>query len=198
MATQYIQGEGESAGQAATFLTNLKNASVGVAPILYDKIDGALKYYDRVNGVVRQVLGANPAPVSITGALSITAALHVGRALLLNAVAGGALALPAATGSGNTFRFYVGTALTSASWILTATGGVFAGGVFINNTGDSTAATADFYPPAALDNTLTLAFSVGAGVIGDWIEVTDIKSGVYAVRGVIQAETDPATPFSTV
>ena len=55
MAARYIEGHGESAGQAATQLANLKNETVGVGPILYDKVDGILKAYDRVNSVVRQI-----------------------------------------------------------------------------------------------------------------------------------------------
>lgn len=201
MANRYIQGFGTAAGDAATELTRLKNATTSkFGPILYDSVDGILKYYDRVNSVVRQLGGLNPAPVSITGTISITNALHAGRMLALNAAAGGTATLPAATGSGDVYRFVVGTLLTSASWIFSPTGDdTMNGGVFINDTGDTSAATADFFPAVnGTSNTLTLAQSAGAGKIGDWVEFVDVAADKWAVRGVIQGELDPTTPFSAV
>lgn len=199
MAIRFIEGHGESAGQAATQLANLKAESVRHAPFLYDIIDGVIKYYDRVNSVVRQFAALNPAPVSITGATTITNALHVGRTLLLNAAAGGQIDLPAATGSGDKYNFIVATSLTSASWVFrtnVATGDVFKGGVEIDDTGDTAAlAAAAFFPAGASDEVLTLAFSATLGTQGAYVEFTDIASGVFAVRGYLGGSLDPATPW---
>jgi hypothetical protein len=199
MAIRFIEGHGESAGQAATQLANLKTDSARHAPFLYDIIDGVVKYYDRVNSVVRQFAALNPQPVSVTGALTVTNALHVGRALLLNAAAGGQVDLPAATGSGDTYRFFVATSITSASWVFrtnVATGDVFAGGVSIDDTGDTGAvAAAAFFPAGASDEVLTLAFAATLGTIGAWVEFTDIKTGVFQVKGYLGGSIDPATPW---
>ena len=70
--------------------------------------------------------------------------------------------------------------------------------MFINDTGDTTAATADFHPTASGNNTLTLAFSAGAAKKGDWVEFEDIAADSWAVHGVLQGELDPVNPFSTV
>lgn len=198
MATRFIEGFGAAAGDAATELSRLKGETANHGAVLYDAVDGILKYYDRVGAVVRQLATLNPPAISITGGITITQALHAGRQLILNAAAGGAVVLPSATGSGDSYYFVVGTLLTSASWAFTSGGsGKFNGGIDINDTGDTTAATADFFPCVnGTTATVTLAQSAGAGKRGDWIEFTDIASGQWAVRGMLQGELDPTTPFS--
>jgi hypothetical protein len=108
------------------------------------------------------------------------------------------MTLPAASATGDKYKIMVGTALTSAALIVKVANDtdVFVGGVFINDIGDSTAATADFFPTASTSDTITLTQSIGAGKIGDWLEFEDVKAGYWAVRGVIQGVTDPSTPFS--
>lgn len=137
-------------------------------------------------------------PISLTATTSIKPAKHSGRTIRMDAVAGFTNTLPASSGSGNRYRFVAGTTLTSGSYIVKVANAtdVMVGGIFINDTGDTTAATVDFYPTAATSDTITLAQSVGAGKQGDWIEVEDVKSGFWAVTGVLQAELDPSTPFS--
>lgn len=201
MATRFIEGFGASAGDAATELSRLKGETTGVGAMLYDAVDGIIKYYDRVNSVVRQIAALNPAPVSITANLTLSNALHAGRQLFINAAAGlSALVLPAATGSGDRYLLQVGTLLTSNSIVIDVTGDdKFNGGVFINDTGDTTVATADFFPAVnGTSNKITLAQSAGAGKVGDWIELTDIAADAWAVRGVLQGELDPTNPFSAV
>jgi hypothetical protein len=199
MATRFIEGFGASAGDAATELTRLKGDTVGVGPVLYDAVDGIFKYYDRVNSVVRQLAALNPQPVTITGAIALTAALHVGRPLFLDAVAGGQIDLPAATGSGNTYRANVITALTSAAWVFrtsASAGDRFAGAVFIDDSGDTAAlAAAACFPAGASDEVLTMAFSATLGTIGAYVEFIDIKTGVWQVRGFLGSSLDPATPW---
>lgn len=198
MSNRFIQGFGETAGDAATELSRLNGETARTGAVLFDLVDGILKYYDRKNSIVRQILGNNPQPVSITGSLSLTNALHAGRILLLNAVAGGTITLPAATGTGDIYRLQIATSLTSATWVISCAGSdKYYGGVIINDTGDTTAATADFKPAVGGSSvTITLTQTVGAGVIGDYIELIDIGAAKWAVSGVLVAELDPTTPFS--
>jgi hypothetical protein len=203
MATKYIENIGAAAaGNAATALANqLKDDSAAnVVPFVCDAIDGTLKYYDRVNSKVRQIVAAGAMPVNGAATLTVTEALHNARTILLNAVAGFASTLPAATGSGNKFRFVVQTTLTSGSYIITcsANGATFIGGYTQNDTGDTAAATADFFPVVAGDNTFTGTLLAGGGTKGDWFEVEDIATNVYAFSGASVAATDPTTRFSTV
>ena len=100
--------------------------------------------------------------------------------------------------NGNKYRFVVNTALTSSTYIIKVANStdVFAGGAIINDTGDTTAATADFWPTAATSDTFTMTQNVGGGKQGDWFEVEDIASGFFAVHGCMQGVTDPTSPFS--
>ncbi len=135
---------------------------------------------------------------SLTADTTITRIDYDGLTATLDAVAGFTVTLPAASGSGARYRFVVGTTLTSATYVVKVANAtdVFVGGVFINDIGDSAAATADFFPTASTSDTFTMTFSIGGGKKGDWFEVEDIASGVFAVRGVLQGVTDPTTPFS--
>jgi len=123
---------------------------------------------------------------------------HAGRTMLVTAAAGLTLTLPASNGSGRTYRILVGTTLTSNTIVIQVANAtdVMRGGVVINDIGDSTAATADFFPTASTSDTITLTASIGAGKAGDFIELEDYAAGFYAVRGVLQGETDPTNPFS--
>lgn len=123
---------------------------------------------------------------------------NAGRTNLLSAVAGFTVTLPAAKGTGNTYRFLVKTTLTSAAYIVKVANStdVMVGGILINDTGDTVAATSDFFPTASTSDTITLTQSIGGGKAGDWVELEDYAAGFWAVRGVLQGYTDPATPFS--
>lgn len=135
---------------------------------------------------------------SITATATATKAGNAGRTNTLNAAAGLTVTLPASSGNGAVYRFAVGTLLTSNSYIIKVANAtdVMAGGILINDTGDSSAGTADFFPTAATSDTITMAASAGAGKVGDWVELEDIKSGFWSVRGTFQGELDPTTPFS--
>jgi hypothetical protein len=135
---------------------------------------------------------------SLTAATTITRPDHAGRTNLLSLAAGFTVTLPAAKGSGYRYRFVVGTALTSGTYIIKVANAtdVFTGGVFINDTGDSPAATADFFPTAATSDTFTMTQSAGGGKKGDWFELEDFASGFFVVHGLMQGLADPATPFS--
>lgn len=139
-----------------------------------------------------------PTPVSITTTPITLGATHKNRLTVVDKVDGTAFTLPPATGSGNVYPIRIGTALTSATHTVAAAGSdKFYGGVFINDTGASAAATADFFPAVAGSSvTLTLTQSVGAGAKGDWVEFEDFKSAGWLVRGMLHAEVDPTNPFS--
>jgi hypothetical protein len=136
---------------------------------------------------------------SITATVTATRAVNSGLTNVLNAAAGLTVTLPATSSStlGNRFRFNVGTLLTSNSYIIKVANAtdVFAGGVLVNDAGDSSAAAADFMATSATSDTFTMAASAGAGRIGDWVEFECIASGTWAVTGMVQM-LDPTSPFS--
>lgn len=137
---------------------------------------------------------------SLTASASATRQGNAGRTTVLNAAAGMTLTLPATAAArlGEVYRVVIGTTGTSNAYIVKVanTTDVFKGGVVINDIGDSTAATVDFFPTASTSDTFTLTASIGAGKAGDWVEFEAIAAGVWAVRGAVQGVTDPTTPFS--
>lgn len=135
---------------------------------------------------------------NVTASASATRAANSGRTTVLKAAAGLTITLPTSRGAGDRYRFVVGTLLTSNTYVIKVNNAtdIMAGAVVINDTGDTTAATADSFPTASTSDTITLTASIGAGKIGDFIELEDAVSGVWMVRGVLQGETDPTNPFS--
>lgn len=138
--------------------------------------------------------------VTHTASGNITAAAHAGKTNLLGEVGGNALVtltMPAATGSGNRYRFVVSVLNTSTYVIIVnATPGtdIFRGSV---NLLDVDAAAQGAFSSVTGD-TITLNGTTTGGAIGDWIEIEDILSGTFAVmgQGIVPAGSDPATPFS--
>lgn len=223
MATRFLEGvDPNSDHSISTILTALKNM-VGPhqIPLVFDQDTGLVHYYDKVNSAARTLANldqsqtftnktltapviTNPtisatAPVAITGAATF-GATHVGRWSVLNAVAGGQIDLPAATGSGSEYKAVVKTALTSAAWIFrtnVATGDRFTGGVFIGDGGDTAAETADLWVPGSSDEVLTMAFAATLGTIGAWVEFLDYDTGLWLVRGHLGSSLDPATPWGS-
>lgn len=203
MATKYIESVGSSAGDAATELSRLKGEAAGnVMPVVFDAVDGFLKYYDRVAAAVKQVLTTNMTPVTATGNLTLTAALHAGRTVVLNALAGGTFTLPAATGTGNKYRIVVGTTLTSGSLVAAVPNATdyFRGFALFANDTDGSASnfeTANSGTVATESDTITLnRTTTGIGTIGDVLEFEDIATAVWSVHVKAQASGTEATPFS--
>jgi hypothetical protein len=135
-----------------------------------------------------------------TGA--ITQAAHAGKTLSMAEVGGNAactFTLPAATGTGNVYKFIVGVVNTSNYIIKVADAtDTIDGQVIVTN--DSTAggtASVISWPTAATSDTITLNGTTTGGVgIGDYIELTDLIANQYVVSGMLKASGTEATPFS--
>ena len=135
-------------------------------------------------------------PVSITGAtLTCTKEVHAGRTTVISAVAGCAVTLPAATGTGSVYRFVIGSTITSNSTTIKVANAidVMSGRAFVIS--DNTAAVLGFATGATSD-TITLNGTTLGGIIGDHIEIIDAITGTFAVRVFTAATGTEATPFS--
>jgi hypothetical protein len=137
-----------------------------------------------------------------TATLTVTAAAHAGRTVVLNRAGGIAVTLPAATGTGNKYKFIVGTALSAASHtIAVASNTDYMRGVsivFSDNAANAVIgwATADTGTVATESDTITLDGSTKSGYVGTVVELEDIASAVFAVRITGKATGTEATPFS--
>lgn len=136
-------------------------------------------------------------PVALAVATSITRDAHAGRTLRLTGT-GSALAqtLPAATGSGDKYRFVVGAVNTSNHVIQVVGNDIMVGNIVTNSTGD-TPDLAQPWPTAADSDTITLnGTTTGGAAVGDWVEVEDIAADTWAVTGLTSSSGTEATPFS--
>ena len=128
--------------------------------------------------------------------LSVTEALHDGKTIKLDAATGSVCTLPASSGSGARFRFVVHTIATSNSHIVKVANAsdVFYGFATVLQDGGDTAV---HFETASDSDTITLnRTTTGSTMKGEWIEVEDIATGVWAVRIQVARTGTEATPFS--
>lgn len=145
------------------------------------------------------IQGSATPPVSITAGATLTGA-NAGKLLVLNNAAGMALVLPAATGSGLTFQFEIGTTVTSVGITITtgvtgASSDAYQGYALTEDGGTMTGwvATAG----AGGSDVITLNGSTTGGFVGDYIEIQDAAAGRWAIKRFVTKSTGTAaTPFS--
>ncbi len=134
--------------------------------------------------------------VTVITTVSITAALHSNRTILLSLSGGFTATLPAATGSGVTYEFMIGVVSATGYLIATLpTTDIYAGNIFV---GIDNATTGRQFKTASNSNLITLnSTSTGGATIGDSFTVIDIQAGVWSVSGSVIG-TSATTPFSHV
>lgn len=139
----------------------------------------------------------NPAPVAAGATLAVTAAMS-NAPILLNIAAGSTATLPAATGSGNKYRFIVTTTASSnAHKILAASVSDFLNGVAVGHVAAGT--TLSFSAAAATAHSIQMPFAgtqPSGGFIGDYFDFIDVAANLWAVSGMYQSGTTSTTPFS--
>lgn len=164
--------------------------------------------YGSVNG--RLVFNNGVAPLPIDGGspivvsaatLALTVAAHANlTAVVFTSLAGCAVTLPAATGSGARFNLFIGASLTSGSFSLAVAnaqdfmrGGAY---TFVTSTA-FTFGTTNTGTVATESDTMTFnRTTTGLGTIGDFIEVIDIAANVWSVEADYASSGTAATPFS--
>lgn len=130
-------------------------------------------------------------PINITTAQTLTTA-NAGKINTINSAAGIALVMPAATGTGNTYTFFIGTTVTSIGTTITAGGSdKITGSAY--QTGASGAATARYI---ASGTTITLNGTTTGGIKGDLITYRDVATALWSVEVLESITGTAATPFS--
>lgn len=139
----------------------------------------------------------NPPPQAGGSTLAVTAAMS-GRPILLDTAGGTTATLPAATGTGNRYRFIVSVSATSnAHKILAASVSDFIVGLAY---GENANTAKCFASPAATNHSLQMPFAgtqPSGGFIGDVFELADIGTNLWHCYGMYQAGVTPTTPFSS-
>ena len=141
--------------------------------------------------------GPSSGEVAAGAALAVSAALHAGRTIRLETLAGSVCTLPAATGSGNRYRFRVGVLATSVSHIIKVTGTDIMQGLILGARTDSGNAVLGFACAADSDTITLNRTTTGSVNLGEFVECEDVAAGVWQVNGLLSATGAAfATPFS--
>lgn len=128
--------------------------------------------------------------------LTLTATTHGERIITLShTAAASTVTLPAATGTGNIYRFIVAAVNTNNHVIKVANGtDVFEGMAIMCNDSDNTVSG---FESGATDDTITLnGTTTGGAAIGDYVEIIDYASGKFHIRAALTGTGSEATPFS--
>ena len=162
---------------------------------VFDTSTGRTKY-----ATGAEISGAASGVVSTTATLlSVTAASHSGKVVNL-AGTPITVTLPAATGTGNVYKFAIGITTTATSSIIQVanTIDILRGVVHVmtSQTTTNVAAIVAAFKTTATDDTISLQGTTKGGILGDWIEIVDIASGIFQVNARTQATGAYATPFS--
>ena len=145
------------------------------------------------NGSAQRVIRGGGNVVNATAStLTATADLHAGKIVTLNRAAGIVVSLPAATGTGNVYKFFVGTTVTSNAYRINAlTTDIIQGGVSVST--DAAGVSILAIPTA---DYITMNGSTTGGLIGSWVELTDVAAGVWLCGGFLVSSGAESTPFA--
>ena len=125
---------------------------------------------------------------------------HANIPLILDRAAGVQVGLPKATGSGDTYKFYVKTTVTSSYYTINSydNGDKMIGVAFGSDdetplTGTPTAIA--MWIAAANQDIFIMNGTTSGGVKGDFVEFIDIADGLFHVKAVITQTGTEITPF---
>jgi hypothetical protein len=144
---------------------------------------------------INSVADVSASVVTLTASTTITQATHAGKTILLGEVGGNAAlaaTLPEATGSGARYYFIISVANTAEYEIQVATNDIFDGSIAHVDGNLQTTANVTYDYTAATSDTINMdSDTTTGGDVGDWIEIIDIATGVYHIRGVLRSDGDP-------
>lgn len=137
---------------------------------------------------------AGNAATITAAAETITAEAYAGRPIVLDLAAAQAITLPAATGTGHTYEFWVKTTKTGDLTIkaASASDSFLGNGILLADAGNTVVA----FEVAANDDTITMDGSTTGGIAGARVKIIDVASGLFLVELVSAATGTEATPFS--
>lgn len=181
--------------------TLIDTALPGVAGICFRRDINSIDIYDNDAAAWISLVAAGGASqyVAVGSSLGITVAAHNGKTLLLDTAAGSTVTLPAATGSGAKFRFLVTVIATTNSHKVQVANSTDVMIGMIQTISDDAGNPVKGYTADATAGADTITLNrttTGSTVKGEWIEVEDVASGIWAVRGTTASTGTEATPFT--
>jgi hypothetical protein len=130
-------------------------------------------------------------PITVTTNVSIDRDTFVDTICVIDRAGGLTVTLPASTGKGDVYRFYVKTTVTADCTIAALTTDIFQGAIAVSTDIGGTVA-----PCTATSDKLVMNGSTTGGLLGSYVEVKDVLAGTWAVSGALIASGTEATPFS--
>jgi hypothetical protein len=125
------------------------------------------------------------------GTLSVTSDYN-GQTIPLSKADGITVTLPAATGTMNSYKFRIATAITSNAYVIQVAN---ATDTMIGHAAVA-ATTGGVFSPTAAGDTMTMDATTKGGLAGGFVEITDIASGKWLVNAALVGSGTAATPFS--
>jgi hypothetical protein len=115
--------------------------------------------------------------------------------MVFDIASGATVTLPAASGTGNVYKFFVKTTVTSNSYKIQVANAndTMAGVAIVANDSDN---SASIFETAAASDTITLDGTTTGGILGGTIEIQDVASNIFSVVTRGAATGTEATPFS--
>lgn len=137
----------------------------------------------------------NPGLVVLTSPITLSKALHDGKTLLTNALAGTIITLPPTSNSGMKLRIISLLAPTSNSNIVKVANSL---DVMIGSARTSLASgIGTNFPTAATSDTMTMNRTTSGGASnGEVIELEDVALGFWSVQALLSGSGVLITPFS--
>ncbi len=135
------------------------------------------------------------AVVETASAFQVTSQKHANKVTVLDRAAGQAVTLPEATGSGNVYKFFVKTTVTSNTTTIKvrdAATTMAGNAIVLQDAGDTMVG----FEAGATADTVTLNGSTLGGLKGQLITITDVAENLFMVESVGAATGVEATPFS--
>lgn len=136
--------------------------------------------------------------VAAGSTLTLNANSHSGKTIFLDTLTGSVVTLPAATGTGNTYCFWVSVAPTSNNHIVKVANAtdVITGNVLLTIvTGATSAGFTE--ATAATEDTITMNGTTTGGIKGSYFELTDVAAGFWLLsKANLIGSGSLATPFS--
>lgn len=144
-------------------------------------------------------IGPTAAVAANGDTLTVTQALHAGSVVAFGKTTGTIVTLPAATGTGDIYRFVISVTATSNANIIKVANAtdVMDGSLNIQQDTDADGTTKVWRADAA-DDTMTFAgAATTGGIVGGYIQCIDYKAGYWSCQAFTQSGGgSEATPFS--
>jgi hypothetical protein len=150
---------------------------------------------------LHKVLSEHPAfsneLVTEAASFTVNKERHAGRTTLLNKTTGITATLPAATGSGECYKFVLLATIASSSAIIKVANSTDTM-VGVLETTTTTGATTNGFCEAAggTDDTITMNGTTTGGIVGSWVTAQDIGGNKWLISGGLIGSGTLATSLS--